>query len=42
MEYLKTEGASKDAIEVLNQLSNEQHASWQAAVQRIEESMEEE
>jgi hypothetical protein len=35
--YLKTEGASREVMEALETLSNEQHASWQAAVQRIEE-----
>jgi hypothetical protein len=40
--YLKTEGAPKAAIDALEALSNEQHASWQAAVERIEEVMEEE
>jgi hypothetical protein len=34
---LKTEGASKEVMKVLETLSNEQHASWQAAVERIEE-----
>jgi hypothetical protein len=37
--YLRTEGAFKDVTEVLETLSNEQHASWQAAVERIEELM---
>ena len=37
--YLKTEGASKDVLQALETLSNEQHASWQAAVERIEELM---
>jgi hypothetical protein len=37
--YLKTEGASKDVTAVLETLSNEQHASWQAAMERIEELM---
>jgi hypothetical protein len=40
--YLKTEGASKDVIDVLDHLSNEQHAGWQATVERIEELMGEE
>jgi hypothetical protein len=40
--YLKTEGASEHVIKVLDQLGNEQHASWQAAAERIEELMEEE
>jgi hypothetical protein len=35
--YLKSEGASKDVMKVLETLSNEQHASWQAAIERIEE-----
>jgi hypothetical protein len=37
--YLKTEGASRGVMDVLDHLSNEQHASWQAAVERIEELM---
>ena len=37
--YLKTEGASKDVLQAFETLSNEQHASWQAAVERIEELM---
>jgi hypothetical protein len=37
--YLKTEGASEDVFQALETLSNEQHASWQAAVERIEELM---
>jgi hypothetical protein len=40
--YLKTKGASKSILETLETLSNEQHASWQAAIERIEELMEEE
>jgi hypothetical protein len=40
--YLKTAGASNDVAKVLETLSNEQHASWQAAVERIEELMEDE
>ena len=40
--YLKTEGAPKAAIGVLETLSHEVHASWQATVERIEELMEEE
>jgi hypothetical protein len=39
--YLKTQGASKEVMETLETLSNEQHASWLAAVERIEELMEE-
>jgi hypothetical protein len=39
--YLKTEGASKDVLQALETLSNEAHASWQTAVQRIEELLEE-
>jgi hypothetical protein len=39
--YLKTEGASKAVIQTLETLSNEQHASWQAAVERIEKLIEE-
>ena len=38
--YLKTEGASKDVFKALEMLSNEQHASWQAAVELIENLME--
>jgi hypothetical protein len=34
--YLETEGASKEVMKALEALSNEQHASWQAAVERIE------
>jgi hypothetical protein len=41
VKYLKTEGASKAAIDALGTLSNEAHASWQATVERIEELMEE-
>jgi hypothetical protein len=37
--YLATEGASKAAIDALETLNNELHASWQAAVERIEELM---
>jgi hypothetical protein len=37
--YLKTEGASREVMKALETLSNEQHASWQAAVERIEDSM---
>jgi hypothetical protein len=40
--YLKAKGASKSILERLETLSNEQHASWQAAIERIEELMEEE
>jgi hypothetical protein len=40
--YLKTENASKDVLQALESLSNELHTSWQAAVERIEELMEEE
>jgi hypothetical protein len=36
------DSAPKAAIAVLETLSNEQHASWLAAVERIEELMEEE
>ncbi|WP_433967996.1 hypothetical protein [Tunturiibacter gelidiferens] len=39
--YLKTESASKEVMKALETLSNEQHASWQAAVDRIEELIEE-
>jgi hypothetical protein len=39
VKYLKTEGASKDVLQTLETLSNEQHASWQAAFERIEELM---
>jgi hypothetical protein len=41
VKYLKREGASKAAIDALETLSNEVHASWQATVERIEELMEE-
>jgi hypothetical protein len=41
VKYLKTEAASKAAIDALETLSNEVHASWQATVERIEELMEE-
>lgn len=37
--YLKTEGASKDVLQALDTLSNEQHAIWQAAMERIENLM---
>jgi hypothetical protein len=37
--YLTTEGTSKAAIDALETLNNELHASWQAAVERIEELM---
>ena len=40
--YLKTEGAGKEVLQALETLSNEQHASWQAVVERIEDLMEEE
>jgi hypothetical protein len=40
--YLKTEGAPKAAIDALETLSNEAHASWESAMERIEELMEEE
>lgn len=40
--YLKTEGASKDVMKILETLSHEQHASWQSAVEQIEELMGEE
>jgi hypothetical protein len=33
------QGASKAAIDVLETLNNELNASWQAAVERIEELM---
>jgi hypothetical protein len=35
--YLKTEGAPKEATDALDTLSNEQHASWQATVERIKD-----
>jgi hypothetical protein len=37
--YLKTEGASREVMKALETLSNEQHGSWQAAVERIEDLM---
>jgi hypothetical protein len=37
--YLMTQDAPKGVLEVLETLSNEQHASWQSAVDRIEELM---
>ncbi|WP_433965168.1 hypothetical protein [Tunturiibacter gelidiferens] len=37
--HLKTEGISKDVLEALETSSNERHASWQAAMERIEERM---
>jgi hypothetical protein len=40
--YLKTEGASKDVLQALDTLSNEQHASWQAAVERIKSVLQDE
>ena len=40
--YLKTEGASKEVLQALEALSNEQHAGWQVTVERIEKLMEEE
>ncbi len=40
--YLKTKSASKAVLDTLKTLSNEQHASWQVAVDRVEELMEEE
>ncbi|WP_433963847.1 hypothetical protein [Tunturiibacter gelidiferens] len=41
IKYLKTEGASKEVTHALETLSNEQHASWLAALERIEQLMEE-
>jgi hypothetical protein len=38
--YLRTENESKDVLQALETLSDEQHASWQAAVERIEQLME--
>ncbi|NYF88899.1 hypothetical protein RBB79_05120 [Tunturiibacter empetritectus] len=38
--YLKTERASKAAIDALETLSNEAHVSWQSAVEQIEDVME--
>jgi hypothetical protein len=35
--HLKTEGASKDVMDALDHPSNGHHASWQAALERIEE-----
>jgi hypothetical protein len=40
--YLKTEGAPSVAVDALETLSNEAHASWQAAGERIEELIDEE
>ncbi|WP_260738826.1 hypothetical protein [Tunturiibacter lichenicola] len=40
--FLKKEGASKSVLETLEALSNEQHASWQTAFERMERLMEEE
>lgn len=37
--YLKTEGASNEVMKALETLSSEQHAIWQAAVERIEDLM---
>jgi hypothetical protein len=37
--YLKTEAAPKAAIDALEALSNEAHASWQSAVEQIEDVM---
>jgi hypothetical protein len=34
--YMKTEGAPKAAIDALNTWSNEVHANWQAAAERID------
>ena len=39
IKYLKSEGASKSVLETLESLSNEQHASWQATIERIDELM---
>jgi hypothetical protein len=39
--YLKTEGAPKAAISMLEGISNEQHKSWKTAVERIVELLEE-
>jgi hypothetical protein len=36
---LKTEKAPKGVLEVVKTLSHEQHASWQSAVERIEEEL---
>jgi|ERR1700733_2833526 len=41
VKYLKTEGAPSAAIDALETLSNEAHASWQATIERIEELIEE-
>jgi hypothetical protein len=38
--YLRTENESKDVLQALETLSDEQHASWQAAVEGIEQLME--
>jgi hypothetical protein len=39
--YLKTQGAPKAAIDTLETLRSEQHESWDKAVERIEELLEE-
>jgi hypothetical protein len=39
--YLKTEGAPKAAISMLEDMSNEQHENWKTAVERIGELLEE-
>ncbi|WP_179639873.1 hypothetical protein RBB79_17900 [Tunturiibacter empetritectus] len=39
--YLKIVDAPNEVMKVLETLSNEQHASWLAAVERIEELLEE-
>jgi len=41
VKYLKTEGASKAAIDALGTLSNEAHASWRSTMEHIEELMKE-
>jgi hypothetical protein len=37
--FVKSENAPKGVLEVLETLSHEQHASWQSAVERIEEEL---
>jgi hypothetical protein len=40
VKYLKAEGVPKAAIDAVETLSNEVHASWQSAMERIEELIE--
>jgi hypothetical protein len=39
--YLKTQGAPKAVIEVLEGLTVEQHVSWKKAIERIKKLLEE-